>query len=273
MKTATEIFNRPETETENGTKNFPTENSEPKILCTNFIRWSAEYNGPKFSLFHCDFPPATGTGASRNQYNALLDALLSNIFRLSKPQSHLMLWLNMSLYVETKIKLENSGFSVSPAPLVWHKTGLPVGPIRHEALTVARQTYETALLATLGSKPFSRPGASSYAAPDVTSKIHQDQKPEPMLRFFLSMLVDPTTVFLDPTCGIGSAVRAADDLGARSVLGLELEPHYAEIAYRKTSVARNLRQMKNPLVSKIESKIEPKIELKIEPKTEPEPET
>jgi site-specific DNA-methyltransferase (adenine-specific) len=83
---------------------------------------------------------------------------------------------------------------------------------------------------------------NSYAAPTAGNKIHPSQKPEPMLRFFLQMLVDETTTMLDPTCGSGAALRAAEDLGAKSVLGLELDPNYAQSANTMTLKARVLRQ-------------------------------
>ena len=63
-----------------------------------------------------------------------------------------------------------------------------------------------------------------------------------MLRFFLSMVVDETTTMLDPTCGSGAALRAAEDLGAKSVLGLELDSNYATTANTRTLQARVLRQ-------------------------------
>ena len=63
-----------------------------------------------------------------------------------------------------------------------------------------------------------------------------------MLRHFFSMFVDETTSMLDPTCGSAASLRAAEDLGAKSVLGLELDPNYAKAANTRTLQARVLRQ-------------------------------
>jgi site-specific DNA-methyltransferase (adenine-specific) len=82
----------------------------------------------------------------------------------------------------------------------------------------------------------------SYAAPTVGNKIHPSQKSEPMLRAFLSMLVDETSTVLDPCCGSAAALRAAEDCGAKSILGLELDPNYAQAALTRTLQARILRQ-------------------------------
>jgi len=62
-----------------------------------------------------------------------------------------------------------------------------------------------------------------------------------MLRYFMSMLVDETTSLFDPTCGSGASLRAAEDLGANLVLGLELDPTYAKSANDATLRARILR--------------------------------
>ena len=48
-----------------------------------------------------------------------------------------------------------------------------------------------------------------------------------MLEHFFSMLVSDTTRLLDPTCGSGSALRAAQSLGVKQMLGIEIDPEYA----------------------------------------------
>ena len=48
-----------------------------------------------------------------------------------------------------------------------------------------------------------------------------NEKPVAMLQHFLSMLVDEYSFVLDPTCGSGNALKAAERLGASQVLGIE----------------------------------------------------
>jgi DNA modification methylase len=69
-------------------------------------------------------------------------------------------------------------------------------------------------------------------------------KPEPMLKHFFEMFVDESTIFLDPTCGSGSSVRAAESLGAAHVLGLERDPEFHESASRALRSARLMRRGK-----------------------------
>jgi predicted RNA methylase len=55
------------------------------------------------------------------------------------------------------------------------------------------------------------------------------------------MCVDSTTRLLDPTCGSGSALRAAKSLGASAVLGLERDASYADEARRSLVGSRGGR--------------------------------
>jgi hypothetical protein len=241
---------------------IPTGHNPPPIICTDFLKWIQTYSGPKFTLIHCDFPfgigvfqgtgmkpNAAGVGED-NSYEdepdsevfwTLLDCLCDNIDKIASYSSHLMLWFSMNHYERTRLRLEQANFLVLNHPLVWHKTdnaGMVPGRGNHP-----RRTYETAFLASRGQRPLSKKLANAYGAPMTAGAIHPSQKSESMLRHFLSMLVDETTDVLDPTCGSGAALRAAEDLGARSILGLELSPTYAESALATTMTARNLRKV------------------------------
>lgn len=235
--------------------------SPDPIICANFIEWAKTYSGPKFTLIHCDFPYGNYRGGdsqgalgaletedfydnTESVYWTLLDALIENLDNIMSYSAHLLFWFNMNFYTATVAKLRKTGLMVHDHPIIWHKTGGPggLGVVPGTAVTYPRRTYDTALLAMRGNRPLAKPGMNSYAAPTVGNKIHPSQKPEPMLRFFLQMLVDETTTMLDPTCGSGAALRAAEDLGARSVLGLELDPNYATSANTRTLQARIMRQ-------------------------------
>jgi len=52
------------------------------------------------------------------------------------------------------------------------------------------------------------------------------------------MLVDSSTTLLDPTCGTGSAILAATELGARRVLGMDIEEEHVEEARNKLNNMR-----------------------------------
>jgi ParB family chromosome partitioning protein len=231
------------------------------VICANFLEWVKTYNGPKFTVIHCDFPYGNYRGAdskgsmsqldsedfydnSEGVYWTLLEGLTQNLDRIMSYSAHLVFWFNMNFYTETVSRLRRAGLFVHDHPLIWHKTagGGGLGVVPGTAVTYPRRTYDTALLAVRGNRPLAKPGMNSYAAPTVGNKIHPSQKPEPMLRHFLSMVVDETSTVLDPTCGSAAALRASEDLGAKYVLGLELDPNYAAAANTRTLQARVMRQ-------------------------------
>lgn len=261
VETAAEVSVRPPPQPQVETSPPPAASvpNDP-ILCKNFVEWAAVYTGPKFSLIHCDFPYGNYKGGdsisianleteefydnTESIYWTLVDALVDNLDKLLSYSAHIMFWFSMNFYTDTVAKFRKCGLFVHDHPLIWHKTGGAGGQgvVPGTAVTYPRRMYDTALLCVRGSRPLAKPGMNSYAAPTVGNKIHPSQKPEPMLRFFLGMLVDETTTMLDPTCGSGAALRAAEDLGAKSILGLELDPNYATTANTRTLQARVLRQ-------------------------------
>ena len=58
------------------------------------------------------------------------------------------------------------------------------------------------------------------------------EKPQGVLRHYFRMLVDQHSAVLDPTCGSGSALRAAASCGASRFLGIELDKAFADEADR-----------------------------------------
>lgn len=234
------------------------------ILTTDFLTWAPTYSGPPFNLLHCDFPWGRdefegrlslwrlGTDTPRAElkpyestpeaYWALVEALCVNRDRLMAHSAHLLFWFSMHLYRETLERFAQLApdLEFNRVPLVWLKSdnrGVAPDPSRGP-----RHVYETALLASRGDRRIVRVCANAYSAP--TDKLyHHSSKPEPMLRHFFGMLVDEHTSLLDPTCGGGSALRAAESLGAERILGLEISPEYAEGARAALKHARALRRI------------------------------
>lgn len=212
------------------------------ILHTSFLDWAPTYTGPKFNLIHCDFPygvelfsgpqgrgaePGEGYKDTPDIYNTLIRSLCANLDRVMSVSAHLMFWLSadtkiVAQTIQTFSELAPS-LSLAKFPLIWHKTdnaGIASDP-RHGP----RHVYELCLLASRGSRQIARVKGDAYGSP-TNKDLHPSTKPEPMLRHFMEMLVDETTSMLDPTCGSGASLRAADSLGAQTVLGLEIDLQY-----------------------------------------------
>ena len=232
----------------------PPPRSEPDcILNTSFLTWAPVYTGPKFNLIHCDFPYGIkftgGYGqeedgikyeSTEDGYWALVDCLCTNLSRIASYSSHLVFWFSMNFYAETKRRLESAGLKVQDHPLIWYKSdGQGIVPGRNE---YPRRIYETAFLCSLGKRPLVKMFDNTFACPRAQNGIHPSTKPEPMLRYFFSGLIDSTTDMLDPTCGGATALRAAEDVGARSILGLELDSDFYKSALAATNNARLLRK-------------------------------
>lgn len=229
------------------------------ILVADFHEWAATYAGPTFNFIHCDFPYGINAFAgamsgrdkwetyndSRETYEGLIRVLCNNLDRIMAHSAHLMFWCAADIEIQhdtiSRFRSLAPSLQFQTYPLVWHKTdnvGVLPDPKRGP-----RRIYETALIASREDRQVVRSVGNAYGAP--TDKAHHaSTKPEPVLRHFFSMFVDDNTRMLDPTCGSGSALRAAESLGAEQVLGLEVNPEHAEAARSALRSFRTLRKLK-----------------------------
>lgn len=219
-------------------------NKSFSIKHADFIKFASTYKDAPFNFIHCDFPYGIDLHTSKQMntkmhgeypdtkktYLDLLAALAKAQDNVISSSAHLMFWFSMNHYTETiKFFEEHTDFVIQPHPLVWLKSdgrGLVPDPAR-----APRRVYETALLGARGDRRIISAVNNAYAAPQSKHLAeHTSEKPESVLRFFFKMLVDDTTRLLDPTCGAGSAVRAAKALHANNALGIEYDKHYADTA-------------------------------------------
>jgi DNA modification methylase len=104
-----------------------------------------------------------------------------------------------------------------------------------------RRIYETCLFGSRGDRKITSAVANAYAASTDRSIDHLSPKPEPVLRHFFRMFIDKSSVVLDPTCGSGTALRAAEALEAAHVLGIEINKDFVERATIALEKARQKR--------------------------------
>lgn len=231
--------------------------TEPEsILNHDFNEWIETYEGPKFNFIHCDFPYGIGADSfnqgsasthggysdSADTYWTLCRTLCNNLDRISTESCHIMFWFSMHYYQHTLDYFSaNSDLVLDPFPLLWLKSdnvGILPDPQRGP-----RRIYETALFGSRGDRKIVGSVSNAYSAP-TDRTFHMSVKPEPVLRNFFRMFVDETTLMLDPTCGSGTSLRAAESLGARHVLGLEINNDFCDQANRALKNARILRRPK-----------------------------
>ena len=234
-----------------------------EIINGDFCKWSEAYDGPKFNLIHCDFPYGIQHGKSEqggaktwrayedspDDYWKLLRSLAANRDKLLYPSAHMIFWFSMRFYTETLefFSKHMPEMEVDHQPLIWHKTDNK-GIIRNAKHT-PRNITETALFITRGNREIIKSVANCYGAPTQKSKAtHISEKPVPVLRHFFQLCCDGYSEILDPTCGSGSALRAADSMGAKRVFGIELDKDYAEDAANQLSETRNMARFSNSLM-------------------------
>ena len=211
------------------------------IQNADFLQWLTT-NERKFNLIHCDFPYGIGQDRETTQgkayalgsyedsadtYFTLLRSFLSKQDSFISSSAHCMFWFSMDYYTITKAEFEAAGWFVNPFPLIWLKSDN--AGILPDHTRGPRRIYETALLATRGDRKIVRAVANAFAAP-TTKFFHSSEKSATMLAHFFRMLIDESTVMLDPTCGSGNAVKMSEGAGAAYSLGLELSEEFTERA-------------------------------------------
>lgn len=238
----------------------PSSHSEPEVLpfevkCQDFVAWLETYSGPRFNFIHCDFPYGVGMHTSDQGggerwdsyedtpeiYYALLSVFCEHLDKFAHASCHVMFWFSMSYYQRTVVELRAAGLKVDPFPLLWHKSdnkGILPDPKRGP-----RRTYETALFCSRDDRPVVMPVANSYSAP-TSKSYHMSEKPEPVLRHFFRMFVDHTTTILDPTCGSGTALNVASQMGAERVLGMDINEEHVNASRRKVIAGRNIETLR-----------------------------
>jgi ParB family chromosome partitioning protein len=228
-----------------GKKADPTEESGDPMLNRDFNEWAKTYKGERFNFVHCDFPYGIGSdkfnqGAAGTlggyadtpeTYWALCESLCANLDNLCYDSCHFMFWFSMHNYQKTlQFFKERSNIKFDPFPLIWVKDdnkGILPDPQRGP-----RRLYETCLFGSRGDRLIVKTGVQNVfsAKTETDKRDHMSAKPEPMLQHFFQMFVDEHTRMLDPTAGSGTALRAAESLGAKYVRGLETDEGFCERA-------------------------------------------
>ncbi len=213
----------------------------PHLFHADFHEWTKTYSGPTFNLIHCDFPYGIGFDKQRGQnssnreryddsfetYKACLETL--SVAPISE-SAHLIFWFSPVHFEFTKYTLTKMGWIINPFPFIWAKSDN--SGIVPDSNRGGRRTYETAFLGTRGGHKIVRPVALHWHGARGEA-VHASVKPRPMLEHLLRMYVDDSTLFLDPTCGSGNAVREAANLGASQAIGLEQNETYWQDAMRQ----------------------------------------
>lgn len=234
--------------------------AEHDVHCADFVEWADKYSGSAFQVIHLDPPygimhheSEQGGGSVHGTYSdteddlwRILEALDINKDRIVAPRAHIVFWFSFKFYSQIIDFFSHSNWddtTVNNFPLVWWKRD-NIGLVP-DAKRYGRRVYETALLISVGDRQINtvRPNLFAWESGKARAK-HLSEKPEPVVNYFLSILIEPERCvnFLDPCCGSGSSLSAAERLGAINVTGLDIDPDTVTIA-RRTLNARRLREV------------------------------
>lgn len=212
-----------------------------RIEQANFLQFARNYQGKPFDLVHLDLP--YGINHDRSQqgntasfgtyedtediYKTLVRTFLENQDKLVAEKAHCICWLSLRFEEWTKKAFAEAGWACHMQPLIWHKSDNK--GIIADVQCGFRNVCEYALFFNRGRKAVVKNISNLYSGP-TTKRFHASEKPLPMLKYFFSGLCDHYSRVLDPTCGSGTAIMAAQYYGAEEALGLELDQSFAEKA-------------------------------------------
>lgn len=122
------------------------------------------------------------------------------------------------------------------AQLFWHKAN-PAPSFRGAVV----QSVETAIWLTRGGRwTFNaggyRPNVWDYPVVGQGERVHPTQKPIGLMRDWISLFTARGGLVIDPYMGSGTTLRAAKDLGRRTI-GIELDRDYCDAAIARLEQA------------------------------------
>lgn len=233
----------------------PDYTSSSPVIVGDFNEWAPTYNGPKFNVIHCDFPYGINAHKSEGQdsafkvayddspdiYWTLFKTLSVHLDNFCAESAHIIFWFSPTFYSPTWELLKLlEGFQFDEHPLIWSRGNEGIAP---DPQRRPRRTYDMAFFGWRNDRKIVRMKNNLFVAP-TEREIHPHEKSQAALEHFLEMCVDGQTRLFDPTCGSGSALRAAMALGANSVFGLERDEEFVADARRAIAdISRDRREM------------------------------
>lgn len=160
-------------------------------------------------------------------------------FRVLKPRANLIMFCDVEWFKELRDYAAQQAYTSWRTPLIWTKGNEGHAPWGRTGFA---RTYEMYLFCTKGQKGTKGLGADvkAFARPSRPDRTHAAEKPISLLTNLISITSEPGDVVLDPCCGSGAVVEAAE-LQKCTCIGIELNPEYHALA-----CARTLKALEGP---------------------------
>lgn len=164
----------------------------------------------------------TYTDVDENLYETFIETVLSEAYRIAKPNSWCLLWHDIGRCESLRLMMENIGWKVCKMPLIWNKI-IP-GVLSNPGLRLAH-TYEAALYAYKGNPKIVATGHSDvFSVLSVRDqyRIHPTERPIDLMVDVLKTFAEPGSTVVSPFLGSGVTLAAAYELGM-NCFGWDLE--------------------------------------------------
>ena len=162
-------------------------------------------------------------------------AIFGQGFRLGKERSNIFTFCAIEYWATLREMAEDSGWSVWPRPVIWHKSNEGIRPWGQKGYAYC---YEAILFACKGQRGLSRTGSDVISGIyKVRDREHGAAKPAALYTQLIQSACLPGDVVLDPCCGSGTIFEAAT-LASAIAVGIEVDPHYAELSRGRMSIER-----------------------------------
>ncbi len=163
---------------------------------------------------------------------ALIQAVLTEGFRVCKPRANLFIFGDVDLFPFFKRAASNMGWKPFRTPIIWRKSESEgLAPWGREGF---RRTYELIFFATKGQRGLLQSPTDILDERRVGRSVRRygPEKPIGLMEQLIECSTMPGDLILDPCCGAGSTLAAARRL-KRKAIGIELN----EGAYNLAVVA------------------------------------
>lgn len=159
-----------------------------------------------------------------NEYQAFLDKLTKELYRVAAPNSWLVFWFGPTWWEDVKFFLTQAGWQVDDIPAIWVKSH---GQTMQPEVNLAR-CYEPFFLCRKGQPTITKrghPNVFQYTGVAGNLKYHPTQRPVELIQDILETLGMPGHTVLCPFLGSGATIRAAYNLGMK-VFGWDISAEY-----------------------------------------------
>jgi len=151
------------------------------------------------------------TDVPADEYVAFITSVLTETFRILKPDSWLILWFGWRWFPEVFQAARVAGFIGNNIPLIWTKGQ---GQTKQPNLYMG-SAHEPAFYLRKGNPKLNKPGRLNtfdYSTISPQHKVHPTERPIDMMTDLLSTFVMPNSKIVSPFLGSGNTILAANNI-------------------------------------------------------------